>query len=67
MHILLFNTTTKTVQVTENTKILFSYSNVPTVKIREEGFYEVMRETSNEERLPVARFPIQNTIMLIEK
>ena len=64
---LLFNTTTKTVQVTENAKILFTYSNVPTVKIKEEGFYEIMRENSNEERLPVARFPIQNTIMLIEK
>ncbi len=66
---LLFNTTTKTVQVTENTKIIFSCSNVPTVKVKEEGFYEVMKETTNEEssRLPVARFPIQNTIMFIEK
>jgi hypothetical protein len=37
--------------------------------VKEEGFYEVMKETTNEEssRLPVARFPIQNTIMLIEK
>jgi hypothetical protein len=42
---------------------------VPTVKI-EDGFYQVMQidgTSVEEKRVPVARFPIQNTNMLIKK
>lgn len=64
-----FNTTTKNVIVKENTTILYQFTNVPTVKVKEEGFYEVMKENQPEEssRVPVARFPIANSIMIIEK
>lgn len=66
---LTFNTTLKSVSVTEKGTILASYLNVPTVKVKEEGYYEVLKQTNSEEqsRVPVARFPIQNTIMFIEQ
>lgn len=63
---LTFNTTTKTVSVKESTTILYTFNDVPTVKVKEEGFYEIMQE-SGDSRIPVARFPIQKTIMFIEK
>ena len=80
MQTLVFNTTTKSVKVTEDkpldSKILYQFDNVPTVRVME-LFYEVMEETINEEksllndnpktRVPVARFPISNTNMLIVK
>lgn len=73
---LLFNTTTKFVKVYEgelsNSKLLHHFTNVPTVKIREEGFYEVMEKGDSLDgqistQIPIARFPIQNTVMIIEK
>jgi len=76
MQTLLFNTTLKTVKVyegDEETKILYHFSNIPTVKVKEEGqYYEVIQKgidvmTSEERSLPIARFPIANTNMLIEK
>jgi len=80
MQTLVFNTTTKSVKVTEDkpldSKILYQFDNVPTVRVME-LYYEVMEETINEEkslshdnpktRVPVARFPISNTNMLIVK
>jgi hypothetical protein len=69
---LLFNTSTKSAKLYEasvSSTILFTFDNVPTVKI-EEGYYQVMQmdSTSTEEkRVPVARFPIANTNMLIKK
>lgn len=80
MQTLVFNTTTKSVKVTEDkpldSKILYQFDNVPTVRVME-LYYEVMEETINEEksllndnpktRFPVARFPISNTNMLIVK
>lgn len=66
---LVFNTTTKTVRLyggrLENSEILFSYDNVPTVAIRD-GFYEVMQK-ENELSYPVLRTPIANTNMKIIK
>lgn len=63
---LTFNTTTKTVSIKESSIILFNFDNIPTVKIKE-GFYEVIQKDILDKTLPIARFPIQNTIMLIEK
>jgi hypothetical protein len=72
MQTLVFNTSTKSVKLYEasvSSTILFTFDNVPTVKI-EEGYYQVMQmdSTSTEEkRVPVARFPIANTNMIIKK
>ena len=72
MQTLVFNTSTKSVKLydgAESTTILYTFNDVPTVKIVE-NYYEVMQidTTSVEEkRVPVARFPIANTNMLIKK
>jgi hypothetical protein len=73
MQTLVFNTTTKTTKLygnkAEDSEILYEFNNVPTVKI-EDGYYQVLQldNTSTEEkRVPVARFPISNTNMLIKK
>ena len=72
MQTLVFNTSTKSVKLyegNESSYILDTFENVPTVKF-EEGYYQVMQldSTSTEEkRVPVARFPIANTNMLIKK
>jgi hypothetical protein len=76
MQTLVFDTTLKTVKVYEEgteSKILYLFNNIPTVKVKEEGqYYEVIQKgidmmTSEERSLPIARFPIANTNMLIEK
>ena len=76
MQTLVFNTTLKTVKIYETekyTKVLYDFDNIPTVKVKEEGqYYEVIQKgidmmTSEERSLPIARFPIANTNMLIEK
>jgi hypothetical protein len=73
MQTLVFNTTTKTAKLyeakSEASEILYTFSEVPTVKI-EGGFYQVMQidgTSVEEKRVPVARFPIANTNMLIKK
>ena len=72
MQTLVFNTSTKSAKLddgAESTTILYTFNDVPTVKIVE-NYYEVMQidATSVEEkRVPVARFPIANTNMLIKK
>ena len=73
MQTLVFNTSTKSVKLydgkEEQSEVLYQFTNVPTVKI-EEGYYQVMQmdSTSTEEkRVPVARFPIANTNMIIKK
>jgi hypothetical protein len=70
---LVFNTATKTVKlyegVAESSPIIMIFNDVPTVKVME-SFYEVMQTDSfsnDEKRVPVARFPIANTNMLINK
>jgi hypothetical protein len=72
MQTLVFNTTTKTVVVYEgakhDSKILFTFLDVPTVKVLE-TYYEVMVKIfldGADTRVPVGRFPISNTNMLIE-
>ena len=68
MQTLVFNTTTKSVKVTEgnNLTILFQYENVPTVKVLD-SFYEVMQKDEFEKSTPVLRLPIANTNMVIKK
>ena len=74
--LLVFNTTLKTVKLyegNEESKILYHFFNIPTVKVKEEGqYYEVIQKgsdmiSSEERSTPIARFPIANTNMLIEK
>ena len=70
MQTLLFNTTTKTVKVTdgalENSNILFIFNNVPTVKVNQ-TYYEVMKRDEDGSTVPVLRVPISNTNMVIQK
>jgi len=71
---IIFNSTSKTVKVypgnPDETTMVSSFINVPTVKVKDEGFYEVIQKESNsdgtESNYPVARYPIANTNMLIE-
>lgn len=72
MQTLVFNTKTKTVVVYENvpeeSKIIYKFNDVPTVRVAE-NYYEVMVKVRIEDadnRVPVARFPISNTNMLIQ-
>lgn len=72
MQTLLFNTTTKEVKLYEDKKqqseLLEMYTNVPTVRVSEQGYYEVMKKIDEEEKsIPVLRVPIANTNMIIEK
>lgn len=70
MQTLLFNTTTKTVKVTDgalgNSEILFTFDNVPTVKVNS-TYYEVMKRDEEGATIPVLRVPISNTNMVIQK
>jgi hypothetical protein len=72
MQTLVFNTTTKSAKLYEGVEqgnILYTFNDVPTVKI-EDGYYQVMQvdnSTGEDKRVPVARFPIANTNMLIKK
>jgi hypothetical protein len=71
MQTLIFNTTKKTIKVTEgninDSKVLFEAENVSTVKVLPEGLYEVMQKDENDNARPILRFPISNTNMVIEK
>lgn len=72
MQTLVFNTKTKKVVVYEGTpevsKIIHSFTDVPTVTVAS-TYYEVKAKqiiNDIENRVPVARFPISNTNMLIQ-
>jgi hypothetical protein len=73
MQTLIFNTTTKKVQLLSgskgDSKVLETFDNVSTVKCSELGYYEVMQksEAQSVTSIPVMRLPISNTNMLIEK
>lgn len=73
MQTLIFNTTTKNVQLLSgskgDSKVLETFDNVSTVKCSELGFYEVMQKQNDitTTSIPVMRLPISNTNMLIEK
>jgi hypothetical protein len=70
--LLLFNSTEKTVVLSSGFGVgdeLIKFDNVPTVKITEDGYYEVMQRTGDNPgtSIPVLRVPIANTNMLIQK
>ena len=71
MQTLVFNTKTNSVVVYEgehHSKILYTFQDVPTVKVLD-TYYEVMVKQASEEgeiRVPVGRFPVSNTNMLIQ-
>jgi hypothetical protein len=76
MQTLVFNTTEKKVWVYDGTaevsNLIYKFENVPTVKPLQD-YYEVMQRLDSETAssgytsVPVARFPISNTNMIIEK
>lgn len=71
MQTLVFNTTTKTAKLyvgeAESTALIAHYTDVPTVKVMDDGFYQVMQRDAMEAQLPVLRVPIANTNMLIKQ
>jgi hypothetical protein len=71
MQTLVFNTTTKTAKlyegIAEKTDLIAHYTDVPTVKILDEGYYQVMQRDAMEKQLPVLRVPIANTNMFIKE
>jgi hypothetical protein len=69
MFLIKFNTTTKEVVVYSNIDKMFifaKFSSVPTVKVRPESFYEIMKLDEEGKQVPVMRLPISSTIMEIE-
>ena len=70
MQTLIFNTTTKSIQVFDGiiggSTLLFEFENVPTVKVQE-GYYEVMQKDDEDRSIPILRLPICSTNMRIIK
>jgi hypothetical protein len=72
MQTLLFNTTNKEVKLFSSSlhesKLLLMFTDIPTVRMSSDGYYEVMkRDELNDRNIPVLRVPIANTNMLIER
>lgn len=71
MQTLVFNTTTKTAKfyegVAEKSDLIAHYTDVPTVKVMDDGYYQVMQRDALEKQLPVLRVPIANTNMFIKE
>lgn len=72
MQTLVFNTTDKTAKLYEGSKseskLITMFDEVPTVRVSDSGYYEVMKKNDKDEKnVPVLRVPISNTNMLIEK
>jgi hypothetical protein len=70
MQTLVFNTTTRTAKLyeggAEKSDIIIAYTEVPTVKVMDDGFYQVMQLDAMEKQLPVLRVPIANTNMFVK-
>ena len=70
MQTLVFNTTIKTAKLysgaAEKSELLFSFDDVPTVKVLD-TYYQVMQRDSFEKQLPVLRVPVSNTNMVIQE
>lgn len=71
MQTLVFNTTTKTAKLytgnPDDSQLIANYTDVPTVKVMEDGFYQVMQRDPLDKQLPVLRVPISNTNMFIKE
>ena len=62
---LTFNTSNRTVKITDEEKnILHQFEHVPTVQVRD-GYYELMQNLNVDVKVPVCRVPIALTLMLI--
>ena len=67
MQTLIFNTTTKTAEITFEDGSTREFYDVPTVSVQE-GFYEIRQtDTLDDKRYPVYRLPISNTNMEIKR
>lgn len=68
MQTLIFSTTSKKAEVIFSDGKSQSFEEVPTVKVRPEGFYEIMQKDMFEDKqYPVYRLPIASTIMEIKR
>ena len=71
MQTLKFDTTNRIVILysgqLEDSTILLTYENIPTVKVTENGYYEVHQSDENKKVSPILRVPISNTNMVIIK
>jgi hypothetical protein len=73
MQTLVFNTTTKNARLytdkDADSELLYEFTDVPTIKVTEHSYEVIQIDSSSTEgkRVPVARFPISNTNMLIKK
>ena len=73
MQTLIFNTTTKQVQLFSGSKgkseVLETFDNISTVRCSELGFYEIMLkiDENSYSAIPIMRLPISNTNMYINK
>lgn len=67
MQTLVFNTTTKKVEITLENGNVKTFEDVPTVAITD-GYYEVRQtDMADDKRYPVFRAPIANTNMEIKR
>ncbi len=67
MQTLIFNTTTKTVEITFENGNTKTFEDIPTVAIME-GFYEIRQtDMMDDKRYPILRLPISSTIMEIKR
>lgn len=73
MQTIIFNTTEKTLEFYDGSSEGFltlarkTYNDISTVKILDQGIYEVFQKESDGKNYPIARFPIANTNMEIKK
>jgi len=68
-NILIFNTKKHTLQVESESRHLRGvYSEIMTIQLSQAhyNFYEVYQESQDSRRVPLFRFPIQNTIIKYE-
>lgn len=68
MQTLIFSTTSKKAEVFFSDGKSQTFEDVPTVKVRPEGFYEIMQKDMFEDKqYPIYRLPISSTIMEIRR
>jgi hypothetical protein len=72
MQTIIFNTTEKTLEYYDGTSdgfltLVKTYYDISTVKILDQGIYEVFQKESDGKNYPIARFPVGNTNMEIKK
>jgi len=64
---LTFNTSNRTVIITDEKNMQHTFDHIPTVQVRD-GYYEIMQilqNTNIDTKVPVCRVPISQTLMFI--